>query len=107
MGFHKVGVLGSGIMGGGIAEVAAATGATVIVRSRSHETADAMLAVIAKSLARQVDKGKRSAQEADAILSRVSATTELQDLTDCDFVIESVVEDLEVKRSVFRELDAV
>jgi 3-hydroxybutyryl-CoA dehydrogenase len=107
MGFHKVGVLGSGIMGGGIAEVAAATGATVIVRSRSHETADAMLAVIAKSLARQVDKGKRSAQEADAILSRVSATTDLQDLIDCDFVIESVIEDLEVKRSVFRDLDAV
>ena len=52
MGFQKVGVLGSGIMGSGIAEVAAATGATVIVRSRSHTTTDAMLATVAKSLAR-------------------------------------------------------
>ncbi len=107
MGFQKVGVLGAGIMGGGIAEVAAATGANVIVRSRSQATADAMLAVMAQSLAKQVDKGKRTAEEADAILARVSATTHLKDLADCDFVIESVIEDLEVKRSVFRELNEV
>jgi 3-hydroxybutyryl-CoA dehydrogenase len=107
MGFQKVGVLGSGIMGSGIAEVAAATGATVIVRSRSHSTAEAMLETMAKSLAKQVDKGKRSAEDADAIIARVSATTNLSDLSDCDLVIESVVEDLEVKRSVFRELNAV
>jgi len=86
-------------MGSGIAEVAAATGATVIVRSRSHTTTDAMLATVAKSLARQVEKGKRSAEDAEAITSRV--------LADCDFVIESVIEDLEVKRAVFRELSAV
>jgi len=70
--FQKVGVLGSGIMGSGIAEVAAATGATVIVRSRSHATTDAMLATMAKSLAKQVDKGKRSAEDAEAIIARVS-----------------------------------
>src|ERR1039458_2833033 len=107
MGFQKVGVLGAGIMGGGIAEVAAATGATVIVRSRSQATADAMLAVMAKSLAKQVEKGKRTADEADAIIARVSATSHMKDLAPCDFVIESVIEDLEVKRSVFRELNAV
>jgi 3-hydroxybutyryl-CoA dehydrogenase len=105
--FQKVGVLGSGIMGSGIAEVAAATGATVIVRSRSHATVDAMLETMAKSLAKQVERGKRTTEDADAIVARVSATTHLADLADCDFVIESVVEDLEVKRAVFRELNAV
>ncbi|HEY5092474.1 MAG TPA: 3-hydroxybutyryl-CoA dehydrogenase [Acidimicrobiales bacterium] len=105
--FQKVGVLGSGIMGSGIAEVAAATGATVIVRSRSQATADAMLTTMQKSLAKQVEKGKKDQSEADAILSRVTATTHLPDLADCDFVIESVIEDLAVKRALFNELGGV
>lgn len=107
MTFQKVGVLGSGIMGSGIAEVAAATGATVIVRSRSQATAEAMLTTMAKSLAKQIERGKRSADDAEAIIERVSATTHVADLGDCDFIIESVVEDLEVKRLVFRELNDV
>jgi 3-hydroxybutyryl-CoA dehydrogenase len=105
--FQNVGVLGSGIMGSGIAEVAAATGATVIVRSRSQATADAMLTTMQKSLAKQVEKGKKEQSEADAILSRVTATTHLSDLADCDFVIESVIEDLAVKRALFNELGGV
>jgi 3-hydroxybutyryl-CoA dehydrogenase len=105
--FQKVGVLGSGIMGSGIAEVAAATGATVIVRSRSQATADAMLTTMQKSLAKQVEKGKKDQSEADAILSRVTATTHLSDLADCDFVIESVIEDLAVKRALFNELGGI
>lgn len=105
MNFQKVGVLGSGIMGSGIAEVVAATGAQVIVRSRSQDSADAMLAVLERSLARQVDKAKRTAEEADALRARVSATSSLHDLADCDLVIESVVEDIEVKRVLFNELD--
>ena len=107
MGFQKVGVLGSGIMGSGIAEVAAATGATVIVRSRSQATGEAMLATMATSLTKQIEKGKRTAEDAEAIIKRVSATTHMADLSDCDFIIESVVEDLEVKRLVFRELNDV
>jgi 3-hydroxybutyryl-CoA dehydrogenase len=107
MGFQKVGVLGSGIMGSGIAEVAAATGATVIVRSRSQATGEAMLATMAKSLTKQIEKGKRSSEDAEAIIKRVSATTHMADLSDCDFIIESVIEDLEVKRLVFRELNDV
>jgi 3-hydroxybutyryl-CoA dehydrogenase len=94
-------------MGSGIAEVAAATGATVIVRSRSQATAEAMLTTMAKSLAKQIERGKRSADDAEAIIERVSATTHVADLGDCDFIIESVVEDLEVKRLVFRELNDV
>ena len=107
MGFQKVGVLGSGIMGSGIAEVAAATGATVIVRSRSQATGEAMLATMATSLTKQIEKGKRSTEDAEAIVKRVSATTHMADLSDCDFIIESVIEDLEVKRLVFRELNDV
>jgi 3-hydroxybutyryl-CoA dehydrogenase len=105
--FQKVGVLGSGIMGSGIAEVAAATGATVIVRSRSQATADAMLTTMQKSLAKQVEKGKRDQSEADAIRARVTATTHLAALADCDLVIESVIEDLAVKRALFNELGSV
>ena len=107
MSFQKVGVLGSGIMGSGIAEVVAAAGATVVVRSRSQATADAMLASLEKSLDKQVAREKRTREDADALRARVSATTRLADLADCGLVIESVVEDLDVKRSLFNELNHV
>jgi len=107
MSFHKIGVVGSGIMGSGVAEVAASTGATVLVRARSGAGADAVLVQIDQSLAKQVDKGKRTAEEAAAIRGRITTTTDLADLADCDFVIETVVEDLEVKLDLFRALDAV
>src|SRR5664280_599235 len=107
MNFQKVGILGSGIMGSGIAEVAAAAGSLVVVRSRSRATADAMLAGLETSLAKQVEKEKRTSKEVDAIRSRVTATTSLDDLADCDFVIESVVEEISVKRAIFNELDRV
>jgi len=107
MTFQRVGVLGSGIMGSGIAEVVAGAGSTVIVRSRSQATADAMLAALEKSLDRQVEREKRTREDADALRSRVSATTRLTDLSDCDFVIESVVEDLDVKRALFNELNHI
>ncbi|MCU1366316.1 MAG: 3-hydroxyacyl-CoA dehydrogenase, partial [Ilumatobacteraceae bacterium] len=102
-----VGILGSGIMGAGLAEVAARAGYTAIVRSRSHEAADAMVQAMAKSLAKQVEKGKLDGDERDAILGRVIATSHLGDLVDCDLVIESVVEDLSIKKQLFAELDSV
>jgi 3-hydroxybutyryl-CoA dehydrogenase len=107
MSFGNIGVVGSGIMGSGVAEVAAATGAQVIVRSRSTASADAVVATLEQSLAKQVEKEKRSAEDADAIRQRVSVTTDLNDLVHCDFVIETVVEDLDVKKELFRALDAV
>lgn len=103
----KIGILGSGIMGSGLAEVAARAGYTAIVRSRSREAADAMVASIAKGLAKQVERGKLAEDERDAILGRVSATSHLGDLVDCDLIIESVVEDLDVKKALFSELDTV
>jgi 3-hydroxybutyryl-CoA dehydrogenase len=102
---ERVGVVGSGIMGVGIAEVAAAAGCDVVVRSRSEATADGLAALLERSLAKQVEREKRTAPEAAGILARVRTTAELEELRDCDLVIESVVEDLAVKRALFGELD--
>ncbi len=107
MAIKKVGIVGSGIMGSGIAECAATAGYEVIVRSRQQSTADNMVAGIEKSLKRQVDKGKIDEAARDAVLSRLTATSELHHLSDCDLVIESVIEDLEAKKHLFQELDRV
>jgi 3-hydroxybutyryl-CoA dehydrogenase len=107
MSITRVGIIGSGIMGAGIAEVAAANGLDVVLRSRSQDGADAMVAGLARSLAKQVEKGKRTEEEASAISGRVGATTHLGELVDVDLVIESVVEDLGVKKDLFAELDSI
>ncbi len=107
MSITRVGIVGSGIMGSGIAEVAAATGHEVVLRSRSQAGADAMMAGLGKSLAKQVEKGKRTDAEAAEITGRVTATTHLGQLVDVDLVIESVVEDLGVKKDLFAELDSI
>ena len=102
-----MGIVGSGIMGSGIAEVAAKAGVEVVLRSRKQETADAMLAGLGKSLGRQVDKGRLEASVADEVRGRVTATSDLEALADCDLVLESVVEDLAVKKALFVELDGI
>jgi 3-hydroxybutyryl-CoA dehydrogenase len=107
MNFQKVGVVGSGIMGSGIAEVVATGGVSVIVRSRTSETADAVMDGLEKSLTKKVAKQLHSRANADIIRARVSATVDFEDLAECDLVIESVVEDLAVKKRVFGELDRV
>jgi 3-hydroxybutyryl-CoA dehydrogenase len=104
---RTVGIIGSGIMGSGIAEVAARAGYQVVLRSRKSESGDAMVAQLTKSLDRHVAKERLTADERDATLARVSVTTELADLAPCDLVIESVVEDLETKKALFAELDAL
>lgn len=103
----EVGVVGSGIMATGVAEVAARAGHEVIVRARTAAAAEAALAAIATSLDRQVAKGKLAADEREAIVGRLRCTDELARLAGCDLVIENVVEDLTVKRSLFAELDRV
>jgi 3-hydroxybutyryl-CoA dehydrogenase len=104
---RTVGIIGSGIMGSGIAEVAARAGYQVVLRSRKSESGDAMVAQLTKSLDRHVAKERLTLDERDATLARVSVTTELADLAPCDLVIESVVEDLETKKALFAELDAL
>jgi 3-hydroxybutyryl-CoA dehydrogenase len=107
MGIERLGIVGSGIMGSGIAEVAAKAGADVVLRSRKRETADAMLVGVDRSLGRQVERGKLEAGDAESVRKRVSATADLDALADCDLVLESVVEDLAVKKELFVELDRV
>ena len=105
MNIAKVGICGSGIMGSGLAEVAAKAGYTVVVRSRSAASAQAMITTIEKGLDKQVAREKITADDKAAILGRLSATDKIADLADCDLVIESVVEDLAVKKALFAELD--
>ena len=107
MSIKRVGIVGSGIMGAGIAETAAVHGFEVVVRSRAQSTADGMLAGVEKSLAKQVDKGKLDAADRDATLARVTAVSDLGELATCDLVLESVVEDLAVKKHLFSELDRI
>src|SRR4051812_42073579 len=107
MTIKRVGIVGSGIMGSGIAEVAAKAGWEVVLRSRQQNSADAMVASLEKSLKKQVERGKLEEAEAETTLGRVSATSNLHDLADCDLVIESVVEDLAVKKELFRELNHI
>ena len=104
---ERVGVVGSGIMGSGLAEVVARAGRDVVVRSRTMNGAEAVLAGLQRNLERAVERGKLEADERDAIVARISVTDQLADLADCDLVIESVVEDLEVKRELFAQLDAI
>src|SRR6516164_7641778 len=107
MSVKRVGIVGSGIMGSGIAEVAAKAGIEVVLRSRAQTTADAMIAGLEKSLAKQVDRSKLEAADRDAVLGRVRAISDLNELADCDLVIESIVEDLAAKKHLFTELDRI
>jgi 3-hydroxybutyryl-CoA dehydrogenase len=105
MKIHTVGVLGSGLMGSGIAEVAAKAGYTTIVREVSEELAQKGRSRIEASLARAVEKGKLDGADRDAARARLSETTRLEDLADCDIVIEAIVENLETKNETFAALD--
>ncbi len=103
----KVGVVGSGIMGGGITEVAAAAGHEVTLRSRELAAAEGTVSGIERSLNKRVEKGEIPVEQRDETLSRIRVTDNLHDLADCDLVIETVVEDLATKRHLFSELDRV
>ncbi|HEY8546474.1 MAG TPA: 3-hydroxybutyryl-CoA dehydrogenase [Acidimicrobiales bacterium] len=107
MAIERLGIVGSGIMGSGIAEVAAKAGVDVVLRSRKQETADAMVTGLGKSLEKQVAKGRLGEDEAAAVKARVTATADLEALADCDLVIESIVEDLPTKKQLFVELDKI
>jgi len=102
-----VGVAGSGMMGSGIAEVAAKAGFEVVVRGRTQSGADAAMGRLAKSLDSQVEKGKLSTEASTAAFALVTATTDLEDLERCGLVVESIVEDLGVKKQLFAELDRI
>ena len=103
----RVGVLGCGLMGSGIAQVAATAGYETIVRDVAQPILDKAKAGIEKSLAKFVEKGKLQAPDRDAALGRLSFTTVTADLKACDVVVEAVTEDLDVKNALWKELDAL
>lgn len=102
---RKVGVLGCGLMGSGIAQVSAQAGYETVVREIDQEALDRGMESIRKNLDRAVEKGKLEADDREAALERITGTLELSDVAGCDLVVEAVVEDLEVKTELFRELD--
>jgi 3-hydroxybutyryl-CoA dehydrogenase len=104
---RKVGVLGAGLMGSGIAEVAAKSGCTTVVREVSDDLGRKGIARIEASLAKAVEKKKLSPEERDSTRGRLSATTSLADLADCDIVIEAIIENLDLKKQTYRELDGL
>jgi 3-hydroxybutyryl-CoA dehydrogenase len=103
----KVGVVGCGLMGHGIAQVAAQAGHDVVVREVDQDRLDKGLGRIEKQLARAVEKGKAEQADADAVRGRIQGTLDYGDLADCDLVIEAITEDLEAKLEMWRELDGI
>src|SRR5262249_17912834 len=106
-GIQRVGVLGCGLMGSGIAQVAAAAGYETFVRDVAQPVLEKGKGTIDKSLARLVEKGKLPAADRDATLRRLTFTTTVADLKACDIVIEAVTEDLELKNALWKELDGL
>ena len=104
---QRVGILGSGIMGSGLAEVAAKAGYDVVVRSRTQAAAEAMVASIDKGFAKAIERGKATEEDRVATMARITPTDHLGALADCDLVIESVLEDLAIKKALFEELEQI
>ena len=104
---RTVGIVGSGQMGGGIAQVAAQAGLAVVLYDVSTSIVDRALAVIQKNLVRLTDRGKLPAEERRAILERLRGTDELAELAAADVVIEAVPEDAAIKETIFRRLDEI
>jgi 3-hydroxybutyryl-CoA dehydrogenase len=107
MEISKVGVLGCGLMGHGIAQICAQAGWDVVVREVSQEKLDGGLGKIEKQLARAVEKGKAEQSDADAVRGRIQPTLDYSDLADCDLVIEAITEDLDLKLEMWKQVDDV
>ena len=103
----KVGVLGAGLMGHGIAQVAAQAGYEVVLCEVDDAALQKGIGKIEKQLARAVEKGKSSQDDADAVRGRIHGTTGYEDLADCDLVIEAITESLELKLEMWKEVDRI
>jgi 3-hydroxybutyryl-CoA dehydrogenase len=103
----KVGVLGAGLMGHGIAQVAAQSGYEVVLREVDEQTLAKGTAKIDKQLSRAVEKEKSTQEEADAIRGRIAGTTHYRELADCDLVIEAITENLALKLEMWKEVDEI
>jgi 3-hydroxybutyryl-CoA dehydrogenase len=103
----KVGVVGGGLMGHGIAQVTATADYDVVLREVDPSVLDKSMGKIGKQLSRAVEKGKSTQEDADAILGRIHPTTDYGDLADCDLVIEAVTESLQLKLEMWKEVDGI
>jgi 3-hydroxybutyryl-CoA dehydrogenase len=103
----RVGVLGCGLMGSGIAQVCAQAGYETIVREVSDDLVEKGIGGISRQLGKAVEKGKLEGEKRDATLGRLSGTTQLEELAGCDLIIEAVVENLDMKNEMWRTLDSV
>jgi 3-hydroxybutyryl-CoA dehydrogenase len=107
MEIRRVGVVGLGTMGAGIAQVCVQAGVETVGREVSAELVEAARARIEHYLGRGIEKGRLSEQDKEVALARLRTTTDLGDLADCDLVVEAIVEELQAKQDVFRELDGI
>lgn len=107
MEIKKIGVIGAGVMGNGIAQVFAQSGYEVVMRDIEDRFVEGGLKRITKNLDRSVEKKRITAEEKEAVFSRIKGTTNMEDLKDVDFVIEAVIEDLNLKKKVFEELEGL
>ena len=107
MEIKKVGIIGAGTMGNGIAQIASSIGCDVVMRDIDMKYVDNGMKNIDKFLSKSLEKGKITKEQKDEVLGRIKGTTELKDLADVDFVVEAVIEDLDLKKKVFGDLDGI
>jgi len=107
MEIKKVGVLGCGLMGAGIAQISAQSNYPVVVSEINEELLNKGLKIIDKTLAKSVEKGKLAEQDKAAIQSRLKGTTNVEDFADCDLIVEAVVENMDLKKKIFADLDRI
>ena len=107
MAIKKIGVVGAGTMGNGIAQIASQIGCDVVMRDIETRFVEGGMKNIDKFLSRSVEKGKIAADQKDEIIGRIKGTTDMAELEDVDFVIEAVIEDMDLKKEVFKELDGL
>jgi len=107
MEIKKVGVVGCGLMGSGITQVCAQSGYQVVVSEMNDELLNKGLASINSFLTKSVDKGKISQQDKDSALARIKGTTNTKDFSDCDLMIEAAIENMDLKKRIFAELDEI
>ncbi|KAA0546168.1 3-hydroxybutyryl-CoA dehydrogenase [Bacillus sp. BGMRC 2118] len=107
MSVEKIMVIGAGQMGSGIAQVCAMAGYSVYLQDLKQEFVERGLGIINKNLSRQVEKGRMDGTEKDAILARITSSTDMNNASDVDLVIEAAVENMEIKSKIFAELDKI
>ena len=107
MKLEKIMVIGSGQMGNGIAQVCAQAGYAVLLNDMKQEFAEKGLANIVKNLTRDVEKGRKTEEEKQAVLDRITLSTDKKDAASCQLVIEAAVENFEIKKAIFKELDEI